>query len=171
MMEQLLEDQGEELLKKEVALAREGDRYARRFCLDRLFPTSKETPIEIELPSAENLPQLAAVTSSVLQAVTTGQITPGVGEQVANLLRLYYDVLKDADFEGRILSLERKLDPELEAVRKQEVQRAVYNAYQTVQNAFIREKILKGASNEPEELEGPSGSTRGPGGEEICKKP
>jgi hypothetical protein len=170
MMEQLLEDHGEELLQKEIALAREGDRYARRFCLDRLFPTSKERPIELDLPPVENFQHISTVLSSVLQAVATGQITPLEGIQVASLLHLHHDVLKHADVESRIQLLEQVLDPELEAAREQDTQRKVMRAYQISHDALRREKLAKGASNEPSKVEGPSGSTGGPGREATAQK-
>jgi hypothetical protein len=141
MMKQLLEDQGEELLKKEIALALKGDRHARRFCLDRMFPSSKDRPIELELPPAENLQQVAVALSSVLQAVGTGQITPVAGVQVGNLLHLQNEVLKHADFERRILLLEQVFDPELEAAREKETQDRLLEAYKSSDEIFRRHGI------------------------------
>jgi len=168
-LEQLLEEQGEVLLTEEIARAREGDRYARRFCLERVFPLRKEGPIELELPPVGNVQEIAAALSSVVEAVGTGQITPGAGEQIANLLRSHLEVLKYADFESRIQLLEQVLDPELEAAREQLAQHSVIKAMQRLDD-LLREDDRNGGPGEPSKTQSPSGSTGGSGGEESNQK-
>jgi len=117
LMEQLIEQHGADLLRKEFALAKKGDRYARRFCLTQLYPAGKERPVELDLPSVAKLEGLVEALSRVVEAMAAGQISPSAAAQYTTLLKLQHEVMTHADFESRIEALEHAFD--LEAARDQ----------------------------------------------------
>jgi hypothetical protein len=51
-VERLLDGEGEELTRKAIELAKEGDLTALRLCLERICPPRKSRPIAIDLPDA-----------------------------------------------------------------------------------------------------------------------
>ena len=92
-LEQLLDEEGEVLLTDEIARAREGDRYARRFCLDRLIPRPKDRPIDFELGPTETYDQLRAAVTNVLDAVASGQVPPNQGQVIMTMLKFKMDIV------------------------------------------------------------------------------
>ena len=109
LMEALLEDEAEPLLRKAIELASGGDIYALKLCLDRLLPPCKDRAIHLSLPPIENAQQVSAAMSTVVEAVGEGRITPGQGETVANILAVKKDVLAACDFERRLEQVEQAI--------------------------------------------------------------
>jgi hypothetical protein len=75
-MEALLDGEAEELTRKAVELAKGGDMAALRLCLDRILPPRKDRPVSFALPSVASPNDAAAAMSSILGAVSSGEITP-----------------------------------------------------------------------------------------------
>jgi hypothetical protein len=107
LMESLLEEESEMLTRKAIDLAKEGDVYALRLCLERLLPPRKERSIEIDLPAVEKMNEISAAVSTVLTAIGTGQITPAEGETVANILSIQNRIVENVDLETRLEHLEQ----------------------------------------------------------------
>jgi hypothetical protein len=51
-VERVLDGEGEELTRKAIELAKEGDLTALRLCLERICPPRKSRPITIDLSDA-----------------------------------------------------------------------------------------------------------------------
>ena len=75
-LEALLDGQANALTQKAIDLALTGDMAALRLCLDRILPPRKDRPVIFTLPDINSAQDAAAVVSSVLAAVATGEITP-----------------------------------------------------------------------------------------------
>jgi hypothetical protein len=86
LMELLLEGQAEKLTRKAVEMAKAGDATALRLCLTRLLPPRRERCIHLALGPVRDLSDIPKRMNAVLQAVSDGQITPGEGEILVNLL-------------------------------------------------------------------------------------
>ena len=61
-VEKLLDGEGEELTRKAIELALEGDLTALKLCLERICPPRKSRPINIELPNSKTADGVAAPT-------------------------------------------------------------------------------------------------------------
>ena len=66
IIEQLLEDESEQLARKLINLAKEGDISALRLCMDRLAPVPKERNIHLDLLPGHTAEELAANSQRVL---------------------------------------------------------------------------------------------------------
>jgi hypothetical protein len=59
LMESLLEGEAEQLTRKAIDLALDGDITALRLCLERLVPPRKDRTIHLLLPPIENVHQIS----------------------------------------------------------------------------------------------------------------
>jgi hypothetical protein len=106
-LEALLEGEGEAITRKAVDMALQGEMAAIKLCLDRLVPVRKDAPVSFDMPSMTNASDSAAAMSGVLQALASGDITPGEASSVAGVIETFRKTLETAELEGRILLLEK----------------------------------------------------------------
>ena len=105
-MEALLEGEHEALTRKAIDLALAGDTVALRLCLDRLAPARKDAPIAIGLPAVRTAEEVVTASSTVLEAVAAGEITPDEAGRVMALLTAHRTIVETCDLEARIAKLE-----------------------------------------------------------------
>jgi hypothetical protein len=106
-MEALLNGEAEELTRKAIELAKGGDRAALRLCLDRILPPRKDRPVSFVLPAVTGTNDAAAAMSSILAAVSSGDVTPGEAAEVAKLIDSYVRAVEATELNDRITRLER----------------------------------------------------------------
>ena len=106
----LIEDEGEQLARKAVELALDGDLPALKLCMDRLLPPAKERPLE-----AFSLPQLNDQ-GSVLEALDTiagrlsqGELLPAEATSICKVLEQYRKHFETTELSERLETLERTL--------------------------------------------------------------
>jgi hypothetical protein len=103
----MLDGEAEELTRKAVELAKGGDMAALRLCLDRILPPRKDRPVAFVLPAVAGPNDAAAAMSSILDAVSSGEITPGEGAEVAKLIDSYVRAVEATEMNDRLTRLER----------------------------------------------------------------
>jgi hypothetical protein len=106
-LESLLDGQAEALTNKVVELALDGDMAALRLCMDRILPPRKDRPVTFALPSIESASDAAAVTSAILSAVASGEITPADAGEIGKLVEAYVKAFETAELAERLERLER----------------------------------------------------------------
>ena len=106
LAEQLLDGEAEQLTRQVVNLAKKGNIQALRLCLERLIPIRKERSIELDLPPARNVAEIAASYQSILAAAGEGRITPGEALALSAILSSHARVLESVGWEHRIERLE-----------------------------------------------------------------
>jgi hypothetical protein len=107
--EQILEDDGEDLIRKAIQLSKKGNVLALRLCLERLLPPRKDRTIDLELrptPTAQDLPLQY---QDIIRAVAEGRISPAEGESLAAILSHHTHALETAEYDRRMLELESAL--------------------------------------------------------------
>jgi hypothetical protein len=108
-VQDLLYGQAEALTQKCVELGLEGDMTALRKCLDRIIPVVKERPVSMDLPDTSTAEGIEKANDAILQAVATGQISPGEGAVFSNILKERRGSLETTEFDQRLSALEEKL--------------------------------------------------------------
>ena len=103
---ELLEGQAEALTQRAVQLALGGDTVALRLCLERLVPPRKDRPVQFPLPQMSSAHDAAQAAAAVLEAVSTGDLTPTEGAQVMGLVDSYRRTLEVTELEARVAALE-----------------------------------------------------------------
>lgn len=106
-LEALLDGQGQALTQKAIDLALTGDMTALRICLDRIFPPRKDRPVTFEIPAITGPGDAAKVTSSILAAVASGEITPADAGEISKLVNSYVKAFETAELAERLERLER----------------------------------------------------------------
>src|SRR5215213_3204066 len=86
LVESLLDGEAEEITRKAIELAKNGDGPVLRALLERLAPARKDAPISFELPPINSVADAKAASAAVLTAVAAGEISPGEGQSVMALL-------------------------------------------------------------------------------------
>lgn len=95
-LEELLDGQGPDLVRKAVQMALKGDVAALRLCLERLCPIRRERSIYLPLPEARNAAEAAAALTATLKGITDGEITPGEGVAISQILEVQKGLLEAA---------------------------------------------------------------------------
>ena len=106
----LLDGEAEALTRKAVELAKAGNLMALRLCLERVLPPRRDRPINFTLPKIKGAEDLAKTLGAIVEAVANGEITPGEGQILTNILEAYRKGLEIADHEDRITALENRRD-------------------------------------------------------------
>ena len=109
LLENLLADESEALVRKAIQLALKGDITALRLCLDRIYPPRKERTVELELPEITDVNQATAATRAILAAVAAGKITPAEAELLTQMVQCHVKVLETEDLTRRVTELEKAL--------------------------------------------------------------
>jgi hypothetical protein len=85
--------------------------------MERLLPPPKDRPVEIDLPPVQTVGQVSAALATVSRAISEGQITPGEGEILANILAVQKDVIASTELERRLETLEERILIDYEDVK------------------------------------------------------
>lgn len=88
LLEELLHSQQEALVQKTIDLALEGGPVALRLCLERLYPAPRERRIDLALPEIREISQAPAALSTILSGIGDGNITPGEGVVLAQIVEV-----------------------------------------------------------------------------------
>lgn len=108
-IQSLLDDEGEELTRKAIELAKDGDLTALRLCLERICPPRKSRPINIALPDVKTGEGVSQAQAVVVRAVGEGELTPEEGQVLSNILEARRKSIETEDHEKRISELEERL--------------------------------------------------------------
>ena len=108
-VERLLDGEGEELTRKAIELAKDGDLTALKLCLERICPPRKSRPINIDLPDVKTSEGVSLAQTSVVQAVGEGEITPEEGQVLSNILESRRKSIESEDHERRLYELESRM--------------------------------------------------------------
>lgn len=103
----LLDGEAEALTRKVIEAALGGDTVALRLCLERIAPVRKDAPVQFDLPAMSSAEDAAKAASSVLAAVSQGEVTPTEGAHVMGLIETYRRTLELSELEARVIALER----------------------------------------------------------------
>lgn len=108
MIEALFENEAEEIGRKAIERAKDGDATALRLVLERLAPVRRGRPIQFDLPSIDGLGDLPKVLGAVLAAVANGDVTTEEAVGIANVVEVKRRTIETAELEQRIAALEQR---------------------------------------------------------------
>jgi hypothetical protein len=106
-MGSLLEGEAEQLTRKVIELAKDGNIQALRICMDRLMPPAKDRTVLFEMPPIQDLNDISAGMSSIRAAVSEGTLTPQEGEIISRTLEQHASMMVYEDLQKRVEKLER----------------------------------------------------------------
>jgi len=107
LVEQLFEDEAEQLTRKAIDLAKQGNPVAMRLCMERILAAAQRARfLSLDLEPAQSAADLPQAFQSIFAAVANGSITPGEGESLANIARNQAQMTELVELERRIQELE-----------------------------------------------------------------
>ena len=107
-VEALLDGEAEGLTRKAVEMALDGDTVALRLCLDRIAPPKKDRTVSVKLPKVTTALDAVNASTSVLEAVSDGEITPDEGARILSLLTAHKALIETCELEARLTALEQE---------------------------------------------------------------
>ena len=101
-----LDSHAENLIKKCVVLAYQGNTTAMRLCMERLMPARRQRTLQFKLPPIKTITDVAVASESVVSGVARGQLTPAEGQAFSGMLEDRRRVIETQHQEPRIRALE-----------------------------------------------------------------
>ena len=83
LLKALLDGKVEELTKKAIEMAGEGDPAMMRLCIERLIPPRKDRPINFELPPLKSTQDASLAMLKILEGVAKGELTPSEAGEIS----------------------------------------------------------------------------------------
>jgi hypothetical protein len=110
--EALLEDAGDSLVNKAIALAlsRRGSLGALKLCLERLMPVRRGRVIQLPVQDLNGSEALAGAVHEALKAACRGELTPEEAESIARVVLMHNQLIETADHEKRLAAIEASLE-------------------------------------------------------------
>ncbi len=109
LLADLIDGEGEDIVRALVTAAKSGDVSAGRALLDRLVPPRKDRPVVFALPALRTAADAAQAMATLTAAVASGALTPGEATELARLVEAFTRALEAADFETRLATLEQRM--------------------------------------------------------------
>lgn len=92
-----------------IKQAKDGDLAAARLVLDKLVPNARERAVELPgLPSTESPAGVAEAQAAILQAVASGDLTPGEAATLSGIVESRRKAIETQELELRIQALEER---------------------------------------------------------------
>ena len=86
VLEALLDDESETLMRRVIGLAKMGDDVAMRLVFARMLPPRRDRPVPLALPRIESEADARRASGDVMEALSAGEITPQEAEQVLRVI-------------------------------------------------------------------------------------
>jgi hypothetical protein len=109
--QELLENHAENLMRRCLADALQGDKQAQRLCLERLLPPCRERPVGMQAPPITTAEELSRAWEKLWKKMGGGQFTPGEAQTMASMLEGRRRAMDTEDLERRLRRLESGDDP------------------------------------------------------------
>ena len=106
LMEKMLADDGEAVVKAVIEAARGGDMTAARMIVDRILPVPKGRHVSVDLPEMKSAADLPKAHGTILEAVAEGELTPDEASTLAGIGELRRKAIETSELEQRIAALE-----------------------------------------------------------------
>jgi hypothetical protein len=108
-VESLLDGEAEQITRRLIDLAKQGNVLAIRLCMDRIAPPRKHRPVAFAMPSLDRVDAVPAVMKAIVSAVAAGELSPAEAADLGRLVDTYARALETVDFETRLHTLEKQM--------------------------------------------------------------
>jgi hypothetical protein len=109
-VENIFSDEADRLSRKCIKLAMKGNIQALKLCIERICPVRKDVPINVQLPRVQSVEDATKLTTSLLEKVATGELTPSQGELLSRMIEKHVRVMQLTDLEARLQQLEERIE-------------------------------------------------------------
>jgi hypothetical protein len=106
LLADLIDGEGEDIVRALVTAAKSGDVSAGRALLDRLVPPRKDRPVAFALPALHTAADAAQAMAALTAAVASGALTPS---EATGLVEAFTKALEAAEVETRLAAIEQRM--------------------------------------------------------------
>lgn len=107
LAENLFEGDAEDLIKKLIEVAKEGDVAALRLCIARICAPQRERPVAIELPEMTTAADAVVAMGAIVQAIGAGDLGALEAGELAKVVTGFAQTINIAEQEQRLAYLEK----------------------------------------------------------------
>ena len=108
LLAELIDNEGEGIVRAMVEAAKGGDVGAGRALLDRLVPPRRDRSIRFALPALISASDAPKAMAAITAAVAAGDLTTSEAGDMAGLVERFVRAVEASDLEARISALEGK---------------------------------------------------------------
>src|SRR5437660_2740516 len=101
-LEQLLDGEGDRLMRKAVELALAGDVGALRLCLERIVPPRRDRVVRFKLPELSSIGTASSAVKAMIEAVAAGDLSPMEANDLSALVMAFVKAVETTEFEARL---------------------------------------------------------------------
>ncbi|PJD92925.1 MAG: hypothetical protein CK424_04990 [Legionella sp.] len=101
----VLNSHAEDLVKKAIEMALDGDVNALRLCMERLMPKATSQPIQFEIDMGKN-DNLSVIGRKIVNAVGKGELTPDEGQKLFGMLDKQRNLIELTDLIKKVEEIE-----------------------------------------------------------------
>jgi hypothetical protein len=105
----MIEGESEVLSRKAIEAALNGNIQMLKFCLERIIPVCKDTPVKIKIPVPKNSDDVAKMTKVILKKLSEGELTPSQAELIGRSADRHIKSLQLKNLEERLKMLEDRI--------------------------------------------------------------
>lgn len=107
--EALLDGEAEALTRKAIEKALAGDPQVLRLCIERILPVRKERRFKLDLGQLKGVADHPVAQGRIAGAVAAGELTPGEGLALSNMLDAQRRSLETAELAERLARIEETI--------------------------------------------------------------
>lgn len=104
----VLNSHAEDLVKKAIEMALDGDVNALRLCMERLIPKATSQPIQFEIEMGKN-DNLSVLGRKIVNSVGKGELTPDEGQKLFGMLDKQRNLIELTDIIKKIEEIEEAM--------------------------------------------------------------
>ena len=106
LLEELVENEGETLTRKQIELAKGGNVRCLQYLLDRLMPQRPGRVLELQLPTIKSVHDIAPAIAAITNELNNGNLTLEEASHLTGLLERYGRVITTNDLAIKLEKLE-----------------------------------------------------------------
>ena len=109
ILEELVENEGEEITRKLIEQAKEGEPRSLLYCANRLIPRRRGRPLEIQLPPIRNANDIGPAIATITNELSNGNLTLEEASDLTGLLERFGRAIIADDLSIRVEQLEARM--------------------------------------------------------------
>ena len=106
LLQNMLDDDGEAILQQAIDMAKAGNTFALRLCLERLLPKRRHEPVECELPPISKAADAVTAMGDIVAAVGAGDVAPAEAAALAKVVAGFVQALFTHGLDERLSRVE-----------------------------------------------------------------
>lgn len=110
LLGELIDNEGEGIVRAMIKAATEGDVSAGRALLDRLVPPRRERPVRFILPPLVTASDAPRAVAAIVAAVASGDLTASEAADLSKLVADFVKAIEASDLAVRLSAIEKQLE-------------------------------------------------------------